>query len=222
MNDQPSVQQKPKGRGCFFYGCLTVVILFLALIVGGYFLARAAVTSFVGKYTDSEPMELAKVELSKQEMEELDQRLTTFKDGVEAGKPIPALELNADELNSLIQRNVELKGKLHVSLDDDQVKGRISLPLGDVQVPFIKRWLKGRYLNGSAGLKASLQNGVLVVTLQSVEVNGKPIPGDVLAGLQSRNLAEGFYSDAKASNVMSRLASIEIKAGKVTVKPKLQ
>ncbi|HKS38354.1 MAG TPA: hypothetical protein VJW76_14265, partial [Verrucomicrobiae bacterium] len=189
MNDQPVPPQKTKGRGCFFYGCLTMVILFLVVAIGGYFAVRAAVNSFVAKYTDTKPMELPKVELSKTEMEELDKRLATFKEGVEADKSVSALALSADEINALIQRNAEAKNKFSIGFEDDQVKGKISLPLGELKIPIIGRWLKGRYLNGTAGLKPTLQNGVLIVTLQSVEVNGQTIPADILAGLKNRNLA---------------------------------
>lgn len=220
MNDQTVPPQKPKGRGCFFYGCLTMVVLFLVVTIGGYFAVRAAVNSFVAKYTDTTPMELPKVELSKAEMEELDKRLATFKEGVEADKTVPALVLSADEINALIQRNEGMKNKVSIGFEDDQVKGKISLPLGELNAPIIGRWLKGRYLNGTAGLKPTLQNGVLIVTLQSVEVNGQTIPADILASLKNRNLAEGFYSDPKTADVMSRLAGIEIKDGKVTIKPR--
>jgi tetrahydromethanopterin S-methyltransferase subunit G len=194
--------------------------LFLVVTIGGYFAIRAAVNSFVSKYTDTKPMELPKVELSKTEMEELDKRLATFKEGVEADKSVPALVLSADEINALIQRNAEMKNKVSIGFEDDQVRGKISLPLGELKVPIIGRWLKGRYLNGTAGLKPALQNGVLIVTLRSVEVNGRTIPADILASLKNRNLAEGFYSDPKTADVMSRLASIEIKDGKVTIKPR--
>ena len=220
MNDQSVSPQKPKGRGCFFYGCLTLVILFLVVTIGGYFAVRAAVNSFVAKYTDTTPMELPKVELSKTEMEELDKRLASFKEGVEADKPVPDLVLSADEINALIQRNPEMKNKVSVGFEGDQVKGKISLPLGELNLPIIGRWLKGRYLNGTAGLMPTLQNGVLIVTLQSVEVKGKKLPADILTGLKNHNLAEGFYRDPKMAAVMSKLASIEIKDGKVTIKPR--
>ena len=39
--------------------------------------------------------------------------------------------------------------------------------------------VKGRYLNGEADLKASLFDGVLIVTLDAIEVNGKKLPRGV-------------------------------------------
>ena len=38
--------------------------------------------------------------------------------------------------------------------------------------------VRGRYLNGEADLKASLKDGVLIVTLDSLEVNGQKVPED--------------------------------------------
>ncbi len=43
-------------------------------------------------------------------------------------------------------------------------------------IRFGLRMVKGRYLNGEADLKASLRDGVLIVTLDSIEVNGKSHP----------------------------------------------
>jgi hypothetical protein len=220
MNHQPVPEPRPKGRGCFFYGCLTLVILFLAAMVAGYFAVRGAVNAFVAHYTDAEPMELPETVLTPAESEALDQRLAAFKDGVENPDAVPALVLDAREINALLLRHPELKGKVLLSLEDDQVKGKLSLPLDEFKAPIIGRWLRGRYLNGSATLRASMTNGMLVVTLQSVEVKGRPIPADVLTALQSQNLAEGFYRDPKTAATMSRWDSFQIKDAKVTIKPK--
>ena len=154
MNHQPVPEPKPKGRGCFFYGCLTLVILLLAAMVAGYFAVRAAVNAFVAHYTDAEPMELPETVLTPAESEALDQRLAAFKDGVENPDAVPALVLDAREINALLGRHPELKGKVHLSLEDDQVKGKLSLPLGAFKAPIIGRWLRGRSLNGSATLRA--------------------------------------------------------------------
>ena len=58
--------------------------------------------------------------------------------------PGAELVLNATDLNVLIGENPDLKGKLFVEFDDDQVKGKVSMPLPDIGP--LK--LKGRYLNG--------------------------------------------------------------------------
>ena len=46
--------------------------------------------------------------------------------------------------------------------------------------------VRGRYLNGEADFKASLSDGVLIVTLESVEVNGKKVPDEFMKEFASR------------------------------------
>jgi len=221
MNGQTTQAVQPaKRRGCFFYGCLTVLILVILVGVGGCLAIRSAVNSFVSKYADTKPMVLPKVELSKVELDSLDQRLKTFQSAVATNGPIQPLTLAANEINALINQNPELKDKFYVGINDDQFKAQVSIPLEDVRLPFFRSLLKGRYLNGSADLKASLQNGALVVTLQTVEVNGKQLPAEMLAGLKNRNLVEGLMSDPNVAATLNNLQSIQAKGGIVTITPK--
>src|SRR5262245_18169242 len=188
MNEQTqSTVQPTKRHGCLFYGCLTVLVLVVLLGVGGCLAIRSAVNAFVTKYSDTKPMALPKVELSKPELDSLDQRLRVFQSAIATNGTIQPLTLTADEINALINRNPELKDKFYLGINDDRFRAQVSIPLEDLRVPFFRSLLKGRYLNGSADLKASLQNSSLMVTLESVDVNGKPLPGEMLAGFKNRN-----------------------------------
>jgi hypothetical protein len=221
MNEQPAQTVQPvKRRGCFFYGCLTVLILAILVAVGGCLAIRSAVSSFVNKFADTKPMALPKVQLSKAETESLDQRVKAFQSAIDTNGPAQPLTLAVNEINALIDRKPELKDKFYLGIDDDQFKAQVSIPLEDLRIPFFRGLLKGRYLNGSANLKAFLQNGVLVVTLDSVEVNGKQLPAEMLAGLKNKNLVEGLMSDPNIAAVLNNLQSIQAKGGSVTITPK--
>src|SRR6266699_4294074 len=164
-----------KRRGCFFYGCVTVLVLTVLVGIAGFFLVRYGLnkfTAFVEQYTETRPMTLESVEMSKVDYKQLDKRVTAFADAVNARKATPPLVLTGDEINALIANNPAwkgLKGKVYVTIEADQIRGKVSIPMDDLaQVPLLSR-LKGRYLNGSAAFKAALANRVLVVTLQSLE-----------------------------------------------------
>lgn len=221
MNEPSTPTVQPvKRRGCFFYGCLTVLILAIVFGVGSCIAIRSAVNSFVSKFADTKPMALPKVQLSKAETESLDQRVKAFQSAIDTNGPAQPLTLAVNEINSLIDRNAELKDKFYLGINDDQFKAQVSIPLEDLKLPFFRSLLKGRYLNGSANLKAFLQNSVLVVTLESVEVNGKQLPAEMLAGFKNRNLVEGLMSDPKIAAVLNNLQSIQAKGGAVTITPK--
>jgi hypothetical protein len=213
----------PKERSCLFYGCLTVLVLVVIFCVVIFFAVRAAVTSFVAKHTSSQPLSMPKIEMTTSERQALDAKLTGFQaiTNQAAAASVPALTLNAGEINELISRHPDMKNRFFVDIGSNQITGKISLPLEELKFPIIGRWLKGRYLNGSAGLRAGVQSGVLVVNLASVEVNGVQVPPEVISGMSQENLAMGFYGNPQVSNVLTRLASVEINEGKVVVKPKV-
>jgi len=219
-----ATSEPAKRRGCFFYGCITVFILMVVVGIAGFFAIRYGLnklTAFVEQYTDTTPMILPTVQMSPTDYQQLDKRVTAFADAVNARKATPALVLAGDEFNALIANNPAwkgLKGKVYVTMEGDQIKGKVSIPMDDLaQAPGLSR-LKGRYLNGSAALKVSLANGVLMVTLQSLEAKGQSPPTQVMAQLQSVNFAQNATQDPKTQEMIGRLESIEVKDGKLTIK----
>jgi hypothetical protein len=77
---------------------------------------------------------------------------------------------------------------------------------------------KGRYLNGEADLKASFDNGILIVTLDSLEVNGKHLPDEIMNGLRQQNLAKDAYKDPKNAEMLRKVDSMTIKDGKIIIR----
>ncbi len=213
-----------KRRGCFFYGCVTVLVLTVLVGIAGFFLVRYGLnkfTAFVEQYTETTPMTLESVEMSKADYQQLDKRVTAFADAVNARKATPPLVLTENEINGLIANNPawrSLKGKVYVTIEGDQIKGKVSIPMDDLaQAPGLSR-LKGRYLNGSAALKVSLTNGVLAVTILSLEAKGQSPPPPVMAQLQTINFAQNSAQDPKTQEMIGRFESIEVKDGKITIK----
>jgi len=220
----PPAQPPPKRHGCFFYGCITVLVIMLFAGIAGFLAVRYVlnkVTAFAEQYTETSPGALPAVQMSTADYEQLDKRLSAFTSAVKAQESVPPLILSGDEINALIANNAgwkQFKGKLYVTIDDDQIKGRVSIPLDDLlpRLPGLSR-LKGRYLNGSAAFKVSLTNGVLVVTLQSLEAKGQKPPANVMTQFQRVNLAQNAQDDPKTAEAIGKLEGIEIKDGKVTV-----
>jgi hypothetical protein len=219
-----SVPNPPKKHGCFFYGCLTLVVLAVLLGIAGFFTVRYAlgkVNAFVQQYTDTRPAVLPKVEIDPADYEKLTQRVDQFKAAADGGKGEATLTLTAQDLNGLIANNADLaqlKGRLYVAIDGDQVKGQVSVPLAELAgVPGLSG-LQGRYLNGSAALKVALSDGLLDVHIISLDVNGAPLPEQFLAALRGENLAKDATRDPKTAEALRRLESLEVKDGAVILK----
>jgi hypothetical protein len=215
MNDYTTPAPATKGRGCFFYGCLTSVVLLLlaSLLV---FLGVRFVRNKLNAYTDAQPLKMPKVEMTDAEFQILQQRMKAFAAALEQGKPLEPLSLNERDLNALIglsPNTKELADKVHVSLNGNEVKGMVSIPLSGLG------WLgKGRYLNGDATFKVSLENGVLIVTAQEIRVKGVPIPESFMGPLRRENLAKEAYKDPQNAETIRKFESIQVEDSQVTVK----
>ncbi len=94
-----------------------------------------------------------------------------------------------------------MKGKFYVSLEGDQLKGEVSVPLRDMGLTMFK----GRYLNGSATFNLSFQNGALSVTPQTIIVKGKPVPEEYMQEIRKQNLAASLTNQPEAVAVLQGL-----------------
>ena len=80
------------------------------------------------------------------------------------------------------------------------------------------RMFRGRYLNGEADFKASLQDGVLIVTLDSFEVNGKKAPEEFMTDCASRTWPRMPTRTRSNAEMIRKLESLEVKDGKIILK----
>jgi hypothetical protein len=166
-------------------------------------------------------MVLEKADLPAAELKSLQDRVAAFGEALESQKSSQELVLSATDINALIAQDPnfkEAKDKLFVIIDDDRIKGKVSWPLQDIGP--LK--LQGRYLNGEATFKVSLQDGVLGVFLDGMVVKGKPLPPALLSHFKVTNLAEGAQRDPQAAAKLQKFDSIKIENGKVILKNKVQ
>jgi hypothetical protein len=217
---KPDYDEPPRQRGCFFYGCIIAGILALLLLIAigvATFLFYRWAERMIDEYTATAPRELPKIEMPTEQRKTVKERWDAFRAAIKEGKPTEPLVLDSNDLNVLIDEDEELKGKVYVSIDNDKLKGQISIPLEKLPILGLT---KGRYLNGEAELKAAIVNDVLFVTLDSIEVNGKKVPEEFMAQMRSQNMAKDLYKDAKKAEELRNLQSIDIKDGKMTLRAK--
>ena len=207
-----SASAQKSGRGCFFYGCLTSLIFLILFAVGGYFGVRWYFNQQVLRLTEAQPMALPKTSFTPDEAKAVRERVDAFSKAVEAGEPVEPLTLDGRELNLLLASVPELKpirDHVHLSIRSNMIQGAISLPVEIIPFSWLQKF-KGRYLNGAAGLRASLTNGFFNVTLQSLELKQQPVPPQVLAPLQQQNLAKEFYKNPEGMAELQKLESIAV------------
>ncbi len=209
-----------KKRGCLFYGCLSLAIiaLVLAIFVGvGIYFAKRTVDQLVTTYTSTTPEKIEERPYPAPQLQELRTRVDSFQQSIQKGATQPTeLILTADDLNAMIAADRELRGKLLVQIEDDQIKGQLSYPLPDVGP--LK--LKGRYLNGTAAFKVSLNNGQLDARIDQVSVHNTPLPPLMLSELRKVDLTRELRNNPESARVMERVESLEVRDGKVVIRSK--
>jgi hypothetical protein len=205
-------------RGCFFYGCIISSLLLVILLVTLLVTLRYAKKVF-NDFTDTKPLTLPQVQLPQSELDELQRRIDTFRDGVKQGQPVGPLTLTADELNALIATDPDLKalkGKLYIMMEADQLKAQVSIPMDQLGLPMFK----GRFFNGNGTFNLTFQNGMIRLSPQSFMVKGKPVPEVYMESIRKQNLAEDLNHDPRGKAAMDKLQEIKIQENKLVFVPK--
>lgn len=221
-----------KKRGCLFYGCLSLVavgvVVILTFLLGFYFTTRWVSKTLTG-LTEARPAAFEVVRLSPAEEEEIQQRMRAFFEAAQRGQGGVEIVLTARDLNYLLSRNPDLRERLFVDIQDDRIRGKVSLPLDQVVPPEVRSRLgalRGRYLNGTAVFRVALEGGVLDVRVEELEAAGKPLDkiplvGRLVAELRQRNLAnDPQVRMTDTSNLMARCESLVVKDGALRLRTK--
>ncbi len=210
---QPQNSRSGCTSGGCFTGCLIVfgflLVLAICVGVGSYFW----VSNRIVDYTSESPVELPTVEYTPEQLAKLETRLEAFKVAIDGGEPpTEEMVLTAEEINALINKQADLRGKVFVKISEGQVSGDVSIPFDAIPGG------KGRYFNGSASFDVSMENGVLIVILSSAEVNGELVPQKIIDILATENLAKDLYKDRKNAEIMRRIDRLTVEDDKIILK----
>lgn len=221
MNEQPATPPaKRQGKGCIFYGCLTVIVLVVVALVAVYFGVKSGVDNIVEQYTTTNSLSFAEVQLSEEEATAVQERVDEFIENLEQGEPAEPLALTGDEINALFAYDPDMsawKERIRVSIEGDQIQGQISIPLSVFPWP-IKR--EDRYLNGEAVLQPQLSNGKFDVKFESVTIKGEKLPQEFIAELNKQDVSQQISQEPENQELFSKFSSIRVEDGKLILVPK--
>lgn len=208
-----------KDRGFLFYAAVISGVLLLITLLTGTLLTLYVRNRLIA-YTETAPVAMPAVVMSEPDYEALAKRAEEFRSNLEQSKPISELVLSADDINALIARKsnptARVSEKIHISLKDDVLEAQVSLPLGESGLPL----LGGRHFNATAGVKITMDGGVLIITAESLTIKGQPFPEALMALLRKENLARDAYRNPKTAASLSKIDSVRIKDGLFTIKPR--
>lgn len=202
-----------KKRGCFFYGCLSVIILCVIVVVGGYFAVRSGVDWMVNRYTTSSPVVLPKVDVTSQQYSLTEDKIRKFLEAMKTGAGPESISLTAQELNGLFAGDEELRKfaqYIYFDFNGDDIGGKLNLPLADMGFP-------GRYVSGEGYFNVSIENGFLQIFLNRLTVNGDSIPEQLMGELKKTNLGAEAAKEKETIEMLKSIKSLTVKNGVVTI-----
>ncbi|HVK59181.1 MAG TPA: hypothetical protein VM735_10395 [Candidatus Kapabacteria bacterium] len=214
-----------KGRGCFFYGAITFVLVLVGVMLGLYFGARKAANAAVLKYTATSPTPIPRLNLSPADEERIArdlaqnaQRAATTQGG--------QIVLNEQDINVLLGQSPEVRPfrqQIYVQPEGDKLKAQMSLPLDQFEYWKSFAWkigagdLTNRFLNGTAFLDLSVTNGALKLAITNLVVNGETLPEQFTKRLKDQNFAQGATNNPALQSALQRVQDVAVKDGRIVI-----
>jgi hypothetical protein len=211
-----------KGMGCLARGCLSVlvfaIVLAIACFAGMYWGLHRHSALFYGSYWLAKTRSIAEApspvpefNTSNQQTQNIRERWQDFEQKTRAGQPAE-IELSADDINSLIAMNEDVRGKVFASVDGNQLRLQASVPIGG----FLGR--PGYHFNGDVVIELSGAQSPDNPQFSRITVNGERVPTDFLNWkYRSRQLREYLADQRNAYEI----GTMEIRDGKIILRSRI-
>ena len=172
-----------------------------AIFHGLYWLTKAQA---IGQASVAVP----KFTASDAQIQSVHERCEDFEQKARAGQPAE-LELTADDINTLIATNQDLRGKIFASIDGERLRCQASVPIGDL----IPR--SGYYFNGDIVVELKSGESLENPQLNRITVNGESVPHDLLNWKYRSKGLRDYLADYRND---SGVGAIEIRDGKLILR----
>lgn len=223
MNTWVEGPPRRKGLGCLARGCLILlvfaIVLAIACFAGMYWGLHRHSALFYGSYWLAKthaladaPAPVPEFTASEQEIQAARERWQDFEQKTRAGQPAE-IELSADDINGLIAASDDLHGKVFVSIEDNNLRLQISVPIGG----FFGR--PGYYFNGDVTIELNGAQSLENPQFRRITVNGNQVPTDFLNWkYRSRHLRDYLLDQRNAYEI----GTIEIGDGKIILRSRTE
>lgn len=212
MSLQPNPLAPPpaKRRGCFFYGCMTSIVVSVVLILGIWFGIRYVISNAVEQYTQATPVELPALDSTTESYLKVKGKVEAFQAAIRQNQP-SSLELTGPEINTYLASHPGLEGitdNFRVSIDGSDLLGTVSVPLDQYGYA-------DRFFNGTLSLTIEMKGGELKAGLKGLKVGSVEVSDAVLSQIGKENLLEQAEPDKreKIAEALAGVSTITVQNG---------
>lgn len=204
LQANPSVQPPvpAKKRGCFFYGCLTTIIVGIVLIVGIYVGIRYVISNAVDTYTQPTPMQLPTLDSSTDSYLKVKSKVEAFQAAIRQSQPA-SIELTGPEINTYLSSHPGLEGvtdNFRVSVTGSELQGILSIPLDQIGYA-------DRYFNATMSIHVEMKAGNLSVQVRGLKLGNSSIPDNVISQMAGENVLDQVEPE-KREKILELLAGV--------------
>jgi len=212
-----------QGLGCFARGCLILLVFWIVLAIASFagmywgFQQHSAIVRGIYWLAKTHsiagaPVPVPEFNPSENQIQSVQERWQDFEQKTRAGQPAE-IELTADDINTLIVTNRDIRGKVFVSIDGSQLRFQASIPFGEL----IGR--RGYYFNDDITVEFKDAESLENPQLNRIIVNEKQVPSDLLDWkYRSRRLRDYVANYRNDLNV----GSIAVRDGKVILRSRTE
>jgi hypothetical protein len=223
MNTWVEAPPRRKGLGCFARGCVILlifaIVLAIACFAGVYWGLHRHSALFYGSYWLAKTRSIAQAptpvpefSASDQQTQPIRERWQEFEQKTRAGQ-VAEIELSADDINALIATSEDVRGKVFVSIEGNQLRLQASLPIGG----FLSK--PGYYFNGDVAIDLSGAQSLENLQFSRITINREQVPTDFLNWkYRSRQLRDYLADQRNAFEI----GTIEIRDGKVILRSRTE
>jgi len=212
MNENKEQEQGEtlQGKGCLRFGCGVIAFLLLLVLL---FIGRFAYRSYIKyseRYIAKSSESLPELLYTESAAVQLRDKVLIFSKSLDGTEK--SMQLSAEELNILMRSAPEaaaLSGILHFFVENENLKGEVSLDLGPLDI-------KDRFLNGDATLLFMPETPLPALRMISVDVRGERLPPRLTAIVHKVNFFAALALSSEQSAFLRRLQDIRV-TGKTIV-----
>jgi hypothetical protein len=180
MNDAdiPAETPRARKRGCVLKGCL---VIFIVVMLMGVIMGSFGIYLYYGflPFFSPQPVAIRVYPATDEQYQAVLAKVAPFNRALEANMEKP-LEFSAEDLDVLIARDPaweELRGKLYLSIVDNELVAEVSVPFNAQQGPQFPLYFNGRLTMG-----ASIAGGEFTAVMRKMTT----LAGHDLSGMLGR------------------------------------
>ena len=223
MNGWVDAPPRRRGLGCFGRGCLILlvfaIVLGVACFAGVYWGMYRNSAIFHGLYwlakaqaISQTPAPIPGFAASDAQIQSVHERCEDFEQKARAGQAAE-LELTADDINTLIATNQDMRDKIFVSIEGESLRCQASVPLGQL----LSR--SGYYFNGDIAVELKSAESLENLQLSRIRVNNETVPSDLLNWKYRSKRLRDYLSDYRNG---SGVGTMEIRDAKLILKSRTE